>query len=122
MKRPQRYELGVLLFSVAEADRILAQAPREIKHVSPVRWAANFGLIDGDERIDHRYAMTHTDPNRPVYVGWLEPIDGSRFTVVFDGCHRMYRAYHEQRHAVPAYEFTIEETRRILAAGDRSTR
>lgn len=122
MKRPQTYQFGPLLFSVAEAERILAHAPREVKHVSPTRWAANFGLVGGDARIDHVYAMTRTDPDRPVFVGWLEPMHGPTFTVVFDGCHRMYRAYLEQRRAVPAYEFTIEETQRILAAGDQRTR
>jgi hypothetical protein len=121
----QRYYFGPWAFSIDEAQKLIADRPREPHSLDVAAWANAYGLTHIDdpdthtvnfigptrEGLNREYAMG-TDLTQPVIVATLEA-NGEPTPLLIDGAHRLYRAWREHLATLPAYVLTVAETQQI---------
>ncbi|MCW6003716.1 hypothetical protein K1W54_03860 [Micromonospora sp. CPCC 205371] len=124
--RPQQwFYFGPWAFSIDEAERLIADRPREPHTLDVAVWANAYGLTTIDDLalgsvsligptrdgLDREYAMG-VDLTKPVIVATLET-NGEPAALLIDGVHRLYRAWREHVAHLPAYVLDIAETQQI---------
>jgi hypothetical protein len=124
--RPQQwFYFGPWAFSIDEAERLIADRPREPHTLDVAVWANAYGLATIDDSapgrvsligptrdgLDREYAMG-IDLTKPVIVATLET-SGEPAALFIDGIHRLYRAWREGVAQLPAYVLSVAETQQI---------
>ena len=116
----QWFRFGGWLFDIDRAKTLLAERPREPQPLPVLPWVRQFGLdlLDEPERVpilgigpdfDREYAMT-TDLTQPLIVATLHLPGSGNSSLLIDGTHRLYRAYHEDIAELPAYVLSVAES------------
>lgn len=124
-KKGQYFQFAAWRFDVDQAQRLIEQAPREIKQENVAEWAAAYKtasllpdaapsysvLVVGPraENFNREYALS-TDLTEPVIIAQIEGDDGKPQMLLIDGCHRLYRHFVEGSETMPAVYLTVVET------------
>jgi hypothetical protein len=93
-------------FDVNKAKKIVNYPHNKVDANVPV--SSLMHALTGTD-LNKRYAMKTSDLKLPIILGTM-----GEMHFVFDGHHRIYKAYKQGRKTLPAYILTEEETREVV--------